>query len=191
MGVPDREYLYVTFIGALVTLIAGVLLLIKPSVHVILLAMLFLTGGEAVFLIWGINRTHIRVKDTKENRSLWLLFLTGLFTFILAIVILLFREYLTGYVIQLTALGTIVVLGLQWNSNAKLYSLTKKNLVLTLLVTIIILTAVAALFVIIPPFTVETRFKAMAFLCFLSSGVVLFNYVYSMWMIKSWPVPVS
>ena len=51
MGTPDKRVLYITFLGVWVSLIAGILLLVKPSIHIILLAILFLISGEAVFMV--------------------------------------------------------------------------------------------------------------------------------------------
>ncbi len=192
MGAPDKRVLYITFLGAVVTLVAGVLLLMQPSLHIILLAMLFLISGEAVFMIWGINRTNLlaknKAKDSqiiKGNKGLWELFLTGTVTVVLAIIILLFKNYLEDYVAQLTSLGLVILLVLQWSNNARLYKTTKTKMALSLLVIVIVLTVGASLLTIFSLFVVETRYKVLAALCFLSAGVLLGNSFYTLWVIKS------
>jgi hypothetical protein len=134
MGTPDKRVLYITFLGVWVSLIAGILLLVKPSIHIILLAILFLISGEAVFMVWGINRTDFlaknKAKDSqiiKGNKSLRELFFTGTATLVLSIILLLFREHLEGYVVQLTSLGLVILLALQWSCSARLYKTTKKK----------------------------------------------------------------
>ena len=196
MGTPDKRVLYITFLGVWVSLIAGILLLVKPSIHIILLAILFLISGEAVFMVWGINRTDFlaknKAKDSqiiKGNKSLRELFFTGAATLVLSIILLLFREHLEGYVVQLTSLGLVILLALQWSCSARLYKTTKKKTAWFLLFFVIVLTAGASLFAIFPLFAVETRFKVLAALCFLSAGELLINFGYTMWVIRSFVAP--
>ncbi|HHU98152.1 MAG: hypothetical protein RBR62_05480 [Bacteroidales bacterium] len=208
MGVPDKRYLYVIFYGAFVAQLTGILLLVKPSTHILLLALLYLVNAEVALFIWAMNKTNQPDRNgrkaiidnleekreerpgKKTSRELKMLFYIGILTMIAAIACLVFKNHLQGYVVQITAGGLAMLLSIQWNSNAKLYSLTKRKTALAFLVTIIVLTAFAILFVIALPFTLEIRFKVLAFLCFGVSGVLLLNYSYAMRLIKRYSVSV-
>ena len=60
MSIPDIRLVYMNLVAALLVLIAGILCLLNPENHVVLLALLFIVGGEAAFVTWGMDRMERR-----------------------------------------------------------------------------------------------------------------------------------
>lgn len=181
MSLPDRRQILFTLIGAFIGILGGLFLLTSPTCHVVLLAILYIIGGEAAFIIWGLNKVNNVKNNEQSHRPLRCLFYVGLFAVLLAILILFFRLYLQMYTIQLTAAGLILGLILQWTITAKLYTATKKRRALTLLITTIILLAMVIPFLLFPPFSPEVRPMALAILCFSYVAVVMLCF----WLITT------
>ncbi len=173
MNVPDKRLVYVTLLGGLLGISGGlILLLATPALQVTLLSIMFIVGGEACFIVWGINKTN---DCENSRRPVKILFYLGLVAVLAAVAILFFRIYLEMYVIQIIAFGLILCLILQWY-NAERFILLQKVFALVLLIISIILLVMALPFAIHAPFFFETRSILLAILCFAYAIMVFFSF---------------
>ena len=174
MSIPDKRLVYVTLLGGLLGISGGLLLLLaSPALQVILLSIMFIVGGEACFIVWGINKTY---NCESSRRPVKILFYLGLVAVLAAVAILFFRQYLEMYVIQILAFGLIMGLILQCYNMGKIYFTIKKVFYLVLLIISIILLVMALPFAIHTPFFFETRSILLAILCFAYAIMVFFSF---------------
>jgi hypothetical protein len=174
MSIPDKRLVYVTLLGGLLGISGGLLLLLAaPALQVILLSIMFIVGGEACFIVWGINKTN----ESKNSRKpVKILFYLGLVAVLVAVAILFFRQYLEMYVIQIVAFGMIMGLILEWYNAGKIYFTTKRAFSLFLLILSITLLVMAIPFAIHAPFFYETRALLLALLCFAYALLVFMSF---------------
>ncbi|HOZ19787.1 MAG: hypothetical protein PHT64_06720 [Bacteroidales bacterium] len=168
MSIPDIRLVYMNLVAALLVLIAGILCLLNPENHVVLLALLFIVGGEAAFVTWGMDRVEHR-----ESRPLQFLFYIGIAAMLLALIILFFRPYLELYTIHITAMLLIIVYILQLILAVKIYRTIKNRSSMWLIIISAVLLAATLPFLIYPPFTPDIRATWMAVLSFLCAATIL------------------
>ena len=174
MSIPDKRLVYVTLLGGLLGISGGlILLLATPALQVVLLSIMFIVGGEACFIVWGINKTN---DCENSRRPVKILFYLGLVAVLAAVAILFFRIYLEMYVIQILAFGLILCLILQWYNAGKIYFTTKKVFALVLLIISITLMILAVPFALHAPFFLETRTLLLALLCFAYALLVFLSF---------------
>lgn len=174
MSIPDKRLVYVTLLGGLLGISGGlILLLATPALQVVLLSIMFIVGGEACFIVWGINKTN---DCENSRRPVKILFYLGLVSVVAAVAILFFRMYLEMYVIQIIAFGVILGLTLQWYNAGKIYDSTKKPFALVVLVLSIALLVLAVPFALHAPFFLETRTLLLALLCFAYALLVFLSF---------------
>mgnify|MGYP000971370888 CR=1 FL=1 len=172
MSIPDIRLVYMNLVTALLVLIAGILCLFTPvpQNHVVILALLFIVGGEAAFVTWGMDRVH---HPEAGKRPLKFLLYIGLSAMILALIILFLRPYLELFTVQLTAMLLILAYIMQLILAVKIYRTIKSLGSMVLIIISAVLLAVTLPFMIYPPFTAEIRFTWMAVLSFLCTATVL------------------
>jgi dolichyl-phosphate-mannose--protein O-mannosyl transferase len=174
MSIPDKRLVYVTLLGGLLGISGGlILLLATPALQVVLLSIMFIVGGEACFIVWGLNKTN---DCENSRRPVKILFYLGLVSVVAAVAILFFRMYLEMYVIQIIAFGAILGLTLQWYNAGKIYHSTKKPFALVVLVLSISLLVLAVPFALHAPFFLETRTLLLALLCFAYALLVFLSF---------------
>lgn len=174
MGIPDKRLVCVSLLGGLLGISGGLLLLLaSPELQVILLSIMFIVGGEACFIVWGINKTNDCGGD---RRPIKILFYLGLVAVLTAVSILFFRQYLEMYVLQIMAFGMILGLVLQWYNMGKIYFATKKTFSLVLLIVSIALLVMTIPFAVHAPFFFETRSLFLALLCFAYALLVFLSF---------------
>ena len=170
MSIPDIRLVYMNLVTALLVLIAGILCLFTPQCHIVLLAILFIVGGEAAFVTWGMDRVH---HPEARTRPLKFLLYIGLLAMILALIILFLRPYLELFVVQLTAMLLVMAYNMQLILAIKIYRAIKSRSSMVLIVISAVLLAATLPFLIYPPFTPEIRSTWMAVLSFLCLATVL------------------
>ncbi len=174
MSIPDKRLVYVTLLGGLLGISGGLLLLLaSPTLQVILLSIMFIVGGEACFIVWGIDKAN---GCETGRRPIKILFYLGLVAVLAAVAILFFRQYLEMYVNQILAFGLIMCLILQWYNIGKIYFTTKKVFALVLLILSIALLVLAIPFAVYAPFFFETRSLLLALLCFAYALLVFLSF---------------
>lgn len=124
MSIPDIRLVYMNLVAALLVFVAGILSFMSPECHVVLLAILFIVGGEAAFVTWGMDRVH---HPEADQRPLKFLVYIGLSAILMAVVILFFRSYLQMYAIQFTAVLLILAFIMQCVLSYKIYRVLKKQ----------------------------------------------------------------
>lgn len=175
MSVSNKQLIFYTLIGALIGLLTGVFLFTSPTCHTMLLAIMYFIGGEAALIIWGVTKVN-RVKDKEyNNRILRNVFLIGIFAVLMAILILLFKSYFQKYPIQLTTVGLVLGLILQWTIISELYKVTKKHTTLGLFIFTVILLVLAVLFLIVSLFSSGISPIALGILDFCYVIIVLYT----------------
>ena len=66
MIIPDKRIVLVSMLGGLIGIALALLLLYaNPQFQILLLAILFIMGGEATFMVWGVSKIN-----HKDNKSL-------------------------------------------------------------------------------------------------------------------------
>lgn len=170
MSIPDIRLVYMNLVAALLVLIAGILCLLNPENHVVLLALLFIVGGEAAFVTWGMDRVEHR---ESRPRPLQFLFYIGIAAMLVALIILFFRPYLELYTIHITAMLLIIAYIMQLILAVKIYRTIKSRSSMWLIIISAFLLAATLPFLIYPPFTPDLRATWMAFLSFLCTATIL------------------
>ncbi|MDD2824297.1 MAG: hypothetical protein PHR05_03775 [Bacteroidales bacterium] len=174
MSIPDKRIVLVSLLGGFIGIAAALLLLYAtPQFQLILLAILFIVGGEASFMVWGISKIN-----HKERKSLRLLFYTGISTLIFAVLLLSFRQYLEMYTLKITALGLTLGVSIQCYITNKLYKAYKKPFPLILLIITVTLLPATIPFVVYSPFLFQTSSRVLAILCFLYAADVFSGVLY-------------
>ena len=174
MSIPDKRLVYVTLLGGLLGISGGLILLFAPpALQVILLSIMFIVGGEACFIVWGINKTN---DCENSRRPVKILFYLGLVSVVAAVAILFFRQYLEMYVIQMMAFGAVLGLFMQSYNSGRIYITTKNTFSLIVLILSVVFLLCTVPFVLHAPFFLETRSLLLALLCFAYALLVFMSF---------------
>ena len=174
MIIPDKRIVLVSMLGGLIGIALALLLLYaNPQFQILLLAILFIMGGEATFMVWGVSKIN-----HKDNKSLGFLIYIGVFSLLFAVFLLFFRQYLEMYTVKIAALGMALGLGIECFIASKLYLARNKTIPLIFLIITIALFLATIPFMVFSPFLFQTRFQVLAILCLAYSADVFMIALY-------------
>ena len=173
MSIPDIRLVYMNLVAALLVFVAGILSFMSPECHVVLLAILFIVGGEAAFVTWGMDRVH---HPEADQRPLKFLVYIGLSAILMAVVILFFRSYLQMYAIQFTAVLLILAFIMQCVLSNNIYRVLKNRGSFTLMIVSFFFLFMTLPFLFYPPFSPGLRSVIIGILSFACTTTILFGF---------------